>query len=190
MTLPARAGRPCGRSRAYQPRVTYRASSIIRLSNSRTSLRENYLLDDEDEPLGLLEEDEPPPIPPLLLEEEPPLIPPLVEEPPIALPDVPPVPEPELVVESVLGELGELGAVEVEDDDEPPGTTTVSFSRVVVVDVDPLGAVVLPPGTTVVVSFLSQADNANAPNTANSTPLRLMFTLLSSEKSLQNASTF
>lgn len=144
----------------------------IRPSSGRGSLCEHYLLDDEEAPPGLLEAAEPPPIPPLL-EDEPPLMPPLVEEPPIPLPDVLPVPELELVVESVVGELG---AAEVDDDEEPPGTMTVSFSRVVV-DVDPLGAVVLPPGMTVVVSFFSQADNAKAPITTNTNPLRLMFTL-------------
>jgi hypothetical protein len=46
------------------------------------------------------------------------------------------------------------------------------------------GGVVAPPGTTVVVSFLSHAVKANAPTTAKRIPLRLIFTLLSSERSL------
>lgn len=137
------------------------------------------MLDDDDDPPGPLEAAEPLPVPPLL-DEEPP-----DEELPIPPPDVPPVPGLELELAESAGELGEVD----DDADEPPGTITVSFSRVVV-EVEPLGAAVLPPGITVVVSFFSQADSANAPITTNTYPLRLMFTRLSSEKSLQNARTF
>jgi hypothetical protein len=118
------------------------------------------LLVDELEPPGpLLEAADPPVAPPLV----PPLDEPPDDEPmPPALLDEPPVPE--LEVESE----GELGAV-AEDDEEPPGITTVSFSFVVVVvdEADPLGEVVEPPGTTVVVSFFSHADSARAPSTTN-----------------------
>jgi hypothetical protein len=116
----------------------------------------------------LVDELEPPG--PLLEAAEPPLVPPLLDEPPDdepmppALLDEPPVP----VLLEVESE-GELGAV-AEDDEEPPGTTTVSFSFVVVVvdEADPLGEVVEdPPGTTVVVSFFSHADSARAPSTTN-----------------------
>jgi hypothetical protein len=112
------------------------------------------LLDDELEPPGPL------------LEAADPLVPPLVDEPlPMPPPEVldePPVPALELESE------GELGAVE-DEDEEPPGTTTVSFSFVVVLLVeDPLGEVVVdPPGTTVVVSLRSHADSANAPISTN-----------------------
>lgn len=127
------------------------------------------MLDEDDAPPGPLEAAEPPVVLPLLDE-----APPLDDELPMPLPDVPPVPE--LADESD----GALGAAE-DDEEEPPGTMTVSFSRVVVV-LDPLGAAVLPPGMTVVVSFFSQADSASAPSTTNRYPLRFMFTLLSSEK--------
>jgi hypothetical protein len=45
----------------------------------------------------------------------------------------------------------------------------VSFSLVVLEVAEPLGDVdvVLPPGTTVVVSFFSHADSASAPNRTN-----------------------
>jgi hypothetical protein len=141
------------------------------------------LLDEEAAPLGLLAAEDPPLMPPLLedvppLDEDPPIPPPLDDEEPVPL---------ELGLLGLelleLEEPGELGAVLVEDDEEPPGTTTVSFSLVVeLVLADPLGEVLLPPGTTVVVSLRSQADNASrAPATTKTTPLRFMFTLLSSE---------
>jgi hypothetical protein len=135
------------------------------------------LVDDEDVPLGLvLEADVPLPVPPVVDD----------EELPIPLLDVPPMPEPELglVVVELDDELGGvLGVVVVEEEDDPPGTTTVS--RVVLVEVL-LGGVVEPPGITVVVSFFSQADKANAPTTAISIPLRLISTLLSSERLIEN----
>ncbi|HET7160433.1 MAG TPA: hypothetical protein VFI62_15645 [Burkholderiales bacterium] len=135
------------------------------------------LVDDEDVPLGLvLEADVPLPVPPVVDD----------EELPIPLLEVPPMPEPELgLVVELDDELGGvLGVVVVEEEDEdPPGTTTVS--RVVLVEVL-LGGVVEPPGITVVVSFFSQADKANAPTTAKSIPLRLIFTLLSSERPIEN----
>ena len=134
------------------------------------------LVDDEDVPLGLvLEADVPLPVPPVVDEEL-----------PIPLLEVPPMPEPELgLVVELDDELGGvLGVVVVEEEDEdPPGTTTVS--RVVLVEVL-LGGVVEPPGITVVVSFFSHADKANAPTTAKSIPLRLIFTLLSSERPIEN----
>jgi hypothetical protein len=102
-----------------------------------------------------------------LLDAAPPLMPPL---------PVPPV-APELPASPLGLELGVLGAVAVDDEDDPPGTTTVSrFSVVVDDDADPLG---VPPGTTVVVSLRSHAERANAPTTTNSNPLRFMSTLLS-----------
>ncbi|HEV7799914.1 MAG TPA: hypothetical protein VGP15_02450 [Burkholderiales bacterium] len=119
------------------------------------------MLEDDEAPPGPLEADEPPVEPPVLLDDEPP------GEDPLMLP----VPEPELVPpELELDESeGELGEVD-EDEDDPPGTTTVSFSFEVVVEEvdDPLGEVLVePPGITVVVSFLSHADNANAPINTN-----------------------
>jgi hypothetical protein len=80
-------------------------------------------------------------------------------------PDVPPAPE--LLVPPVPlaapgvddappGAPG-VAVVVDEDEDEPPGITTVSFSLVVV---DAEGA---PPGTTVVVSLRSHAESAKAP---------------------------
>jgi hypothetical protein len=122
------------------------------------------LLDDEAAPpLGLLAADEPP------------LDPPLPEDvPPLELPIPPPLDDDE-PVPGLLGlelleldEPGELGAVAVDEDDEPPGTTTVSFSLVVeLVLAEPLGAVLLPPGITVVDSLRSQADSAKAPIRTN-----------------------
>ena len=103
----------------------------------------------------MLEDEAAPPVEP----DELPVPPPLDDEEPIPL---------ELgAVELELDEpLGELGADDVEDDDEPPGTTTVSFSFVVeLVLLEPLGA--LPPGMTVVVSLRSQADSAKAPIRTN-----------------------
>jgi hypothetical protein len=123
------------------------------------------LLVDELEPPGLLLDDEEPPLVPPLLDAPPDDEPPDEEPmPPALLPDEPPVPDELPDVESE----GELGAV-AEEDEEPPGTMVVSFSFVVVVvdEADPLGEVVEPPGTTVVVSFFSHADSARAPRTTN-----------------------
>ena len=112
-------------------------------------------VDEEDAPLGLLLEDAAPPVMP----------------PVVVLDEVPPVPVvdelvPGLVVVLDDEELGALGTTVVEDEDEPPGTTTVSL---VVELVDELaGGVALPlGGITVVVSFFSQADSANAPIRTN-----------------------
>ena len=113
-------------------------------------------VDEEDAPLGLLLEDAAPP-----------LIPPVV-----VLDEVPPVPVVDELVPGLVvvvlddEEAGALGVTVVEDEDEPPGTTTVSL---VVELVDELaGGVALPlGGTTVVVSFFSQADSANAPIRTN-----------------------
>jgi len=126
------------------------------------------LLDDEAAPPGPLAADEPP----LVL----PLAPPVLEDaPPLELPMPPPLEDDE-PVPGLLGlelleldEPGELGAVAVDEDDEPPGTTTVSRSFVldVVELAEPLGAALLPPGTTVVVSLRSQADSAKAPISTN-----------------------
>jgi len=60
---------------------------------------------------------------------------------------------------------GVLSTVPDDDEDDPPGTTTVSFSFVTSRGVP--GAVAAPPGTTVVVSLRSHADNAKAPTRAN-----------------------
>ena len=120
------------------------------------------MLDEDAAPLGPLAAEDPPLLVPPLLD-EPPLIPPLDDDPPIPLPldDEAPVPL-ELGVELLELELGELGVVEDDDDEEPPGTTTVSRSLVVeLVLAEPLGVVLLLPGTTVVVSLRSQADNAS-----------------------------
>lgn len=120
--------------------------------------------------------DPPLPVPPLLDAAPPLLAPPLLEAaPPPVLPvaPVPPV--------SVLAlEPGALGAVLEEDEDEPPGTTTVSrFSVVVEDDAAPLGAA---PGTTVVVDSLrSHAEKANKLTTAKTNALRFISTLLSSD---------
>jgi hypothetical protein len=126
-----------------------------------------YLLVDEElEPLGLLDEDAAPPL------EEAPVPPALLDEPPV----------PELDDASAGGVLGAVDVVDEEDD--PPGTTTVSFSLVVVDEEEdePLGEVVVdPPGTTVVVSFFSHAASAKAPTSTNKYPLRFISTLLSSD---------
>jgi hypothetical protein len=124
----------------------------------------------------LLDDEAAPPLGLLLDAAEPPLAPPLPEAvPPLELPIPPPLEDDE-PVPGLLGlelleldEPGELGAVAVDEDDEPPGTTTVSRSFVVeVVELaEPLGAVLLPPGTTVVVSLRSQADSAKAPIRTN-----------------------
>jgi hypothetical protein len=123
------------------------------------------LLDDEAAPLGLLAADEPPLLVPPLLEDVPPLELPM----PPPLEDDDPVPGLLGLELLELDEPGELGAVAVDEDDEPPGTTTVSRSFVldVVELAEPLGAVLLPPGTTVVVSFRSHADSAKAPISTN-----------------------
>src|SRR3954464_15082399 len=103
-----------------------------------------YLLDDEeDDPLGLVLEDEDPPLIPPLLEVEPP-VPEELMLPPLDEP-IPPLDE-ELPVPLELEVSGELGAVAVDDDEDPPGTTTVSFSFVVLDELaEPVGAVLLPP---------------------------------------------
>ena len=110
-------------------------------------------VDEEDAPLGLLLEDAAPPLIPPVLDEVPPV--PLVE----LLPG--------LVVVLDEEELGALGTTVVEDDDEPPGTTTVSLVLVVVLVELAGGVALLPGGITVVVSFFSQADSANAPTRTN-----------------------
>lgn len=115
----------------------------------------DYLVADEEDPLGLLLEDaEPPLVPPVLLDD----VPLSVED------DVAP-PLPELLVPPVallLLESGALGVVLEDDEDEPPGTTTVSFSFVT----DEVGAGLLP-GTTVVVVSFSQPARASAPASTN-----------------------
>jgi hypothetical protein len=119
------------------------------------------LVDEEEEPLGLLEEDAPPLMPPVELDEDPPGDEPLIAPP---LPDEePPMPP---ALEPVVPPLDEVSVglvVVVDDEAEPPGV--VSFFSVVVVVVDELDAPgLVPPGTTVVVSFFSHADNASALN--------------------------
>jgi hypothetical protein len=112
------------------------------------------LLDEDAAPPGPLEAAAPPPVPP-------------VEEaaPPLPAPAV--APAPVSLLEELAEPEGAAGALEDEEDD-PPGTMIVSFSFVVVVDVaDPLGAALLPPGTTVVVSLRSQAERARAPIRTN-----------------------
>lgn len=94
-------------------------------------------------------------------------MPPLVEAAPplpeLLVPPLPLVPAsgPELELDEEPGELG----VVLEDDDEPPGTMTVSFSFVTVVV--ELGAELPLGGITVVVSFFSHPDTAKAPNKIN-----------------------
>jgi hypothetical protein len=114
------------------------------------------LLDEAADPPGPLDAAAPPPVlPPPLDEAAPPL-------PELLVPPVAPA-----LPESLLAEPGVLGVVLEDEDDEPPGTTIVSRSFVVVDDVaDPLGAAV-PPGTTVVVSLRSQAERARAPIRTN-----------------------
>lgn len=109
------------------------------------------MVEDEAEPLGLLELAELP-LGPLLA---------------VALdvlgPEVPPAPG--LLVPPVPLEAeppGVVVVVVVDDEVAPPGVTTVSFSFVVVEAVGPD-----PPGTTVVVSLRSHADSARAPTTNN-----------------------
>jgi hypothetical protein len=123
------------------------------------------LLDDDEEPPGLLDEDdELPPLPePMLPLEEPLMLP--VEELPMPLPlleELPVSVDPGVVLLE-LDVPGELGEVVDDDEVELPGTTTVSFFSVVVLELVllPLGAV---PGTTVVlVSLRSHAESASAP---------------------------
>jgi hypothetical protein len=112
------------------------------------------------------EEDDAPPGPleaaaPLLLDEAPALPPGELEDeapsPELLVPPTPPGLE--LLLELEPGALGAL----LEDDEEPPGMTIVSFSFVV----DDEAAGPLPPGTTVVVSLRSHADSASAPTTNN-----------------------
>lgn len=115
------------------------------------------MLADDEAPPGPLEEAAPP-LAPVLLDDEPPLMPPEDDvDPPLPELLVPPVAP---VLLSLEEEPGELGAVAVEEDDEPPGTITVSFSFVTVDD----GPGVL--GMTVV-SFFSQAESARAPTSTN-----------------------
>ena len=93
----------------------------------------------------------------MLLAEEPP-------EPELLVPPVPPglelADESGVLEDAELDELG-AGAVAVDEEDEPPGTTIVSFSFVTV----EVGG--LPPGTTVVVSLRSHAERASAPAKIN-----------------------
>ena len=134
-----------------------------------------FVAEDAEPPGPVLEAADPPLVPPPLLEEAPPgddMAPP----PELLL--VPPVAELPVSVELELEEPGELGVVLDEDEDDPPGTTTVSF--VELDDDDPLGAAV-PPGTTVVVSLRSHPLRARAPNNTNRYPLHFMSTLLSSD---------
>ena len=109
---------------------------------------------DEEEPLGLLLEDaEPPLVPPVLLDDA-----------PLSVEDEVAPPLPGLLVPPValLLESGALGVVLEDDEDEPPGTTMVSFSFVT----DEVGAGLLP-GTTVVVVSFSQPARASAPASTN-----------------------
>ena len=135
------------------------------------------MLEDEAEPPGLLDAADPPLMPPpLLLAADPPL-PPLDMAPLL----VPPV-APELVsLPELAEELGPLGAVL---DEDPPGTMTV-FS-VVEDEAEPLGGA-LPPGTTVVVSFRSHAENANALTKITMQLPSFLSTRFSSDVSLQGA---
>jgi hypothetical protein len=142
------------------------------------------LLEDEEEPAGPLEAAEPPLVPPLLLAAEPPLLPlPPLDIAPLLVPPV--APDEVVSLLELALELGLLGVVVEEDEDEPPGTTTVSrFSVVDEEDADPLG---LDPGTTVVVSFRSQAENAKALNRITTQLPSFLSTLFSSDVSLQDA---
>lgn len=126
------------------------------------------MLAEEAAPPGPLE-DAAPPLVPVLLEADPPLMPGLLEEDAPPAPEllVPPVPpgleladESGVLDEAELEELG-AGAVAVDEEDEPPGTTIVSFSFVT------LETGGLPPGTTVVVSSRSHAERARAPAKIN-----------------------
>lgn len=101
----------------------------------------------------------------------PPPVPPVPDDVVAPVPDVDALPVP------AVAEVSAAGAV-LEDDDEAPGTTIVSFSFVTV-DVAVAGAGAEPLGTTVV-SFFSHAVSASAPMTANAHPLSFMSTLLSS----------
>ena len=122
-------------------------------------------MDEELAPPGLLDDDAAPPLlglPVLLVE-----LPPVVEDDPVPLVELPVLPMPP------LGELLELdappgaddepaplGAVVEDEEDEPPGTTMVSFSFVTVLVLLAGGE---PLGTTVVVSLRSHAESARAP---------------------------
>ena len=114
---------------------------------------DDYFVADEEEPLGLLLEDaEPPLVPPVLLDDA-----------PLSVEDEVAPPLPELLVPPVpLLLLGALGVVLEDDEDEPPGTITVSFSFVT----DEVGDGLLP-GTTVVVVSFSQPARASAPASTN-----------------------
>jgi hypothetical protein len=140
------------------------------------------LLVDEEEPPGPLEAAEPPLVPPLLAA-EPPLLPlPPLDMAPLLVPPV--APDDVVSLLELALELGLLGVVVEEDEDEPPGTTTVSRFSLVDEDADPLG---LDPGTTVVVSFRSQAENAKALNRITTQLPSFLSTLFSSDVSLQDA---
>lgn len=114
------------------------------------------MLAEEAAPPGLLEAAAPPELPVLLAEEPP--------APELLVPPVPPglelADESGVLDEAELDELG-AGAVAVDEEDEPPGTTIVSFSFVTV----EVGG--LPPGITVVVSLRSHAERASAPAKIN-----------------------
>jgi hypothetical protein len=149
----------CGPGAARRPIASGGARGAAGTNHHRPR-QLNYLLDEDEDPPGPLDAAEPPPEPPLLdaappPEDEPDMPPPLDAP-------LPPAPDPAVLPALVLVSAG---AVVDEDEDDPPGTTTVSRSFVVVDEVAPLGVVVEPPGTTVVVSFRSHADSANAPNT-------------------------
>jgi hypothetical protein len=115
--------------------------------------RHLYLVEEEADPLGLLAVAELP-LGPLLAVD--PDVPPAPE---LLVPPVPPL-APGLEGEADPDAPGVVAVVD-EDDDEPPGITTVSFSLVVV---DAEG---VPPGTTVVVSLRSHAESARAPTNSN-----------------------
>src|SRR5690349_13004358 len=153
--MSARARLPALRRR--KPALSSRKGKLEGCEHSSAALEprcrsSSYLLEDEAEPLGPLDAADPPLMPPpLLLAADPPL-PPLDIAPLL----VPPV-APELVsLPELAEELGPLGVV-LDEDEDPPGTMTV-FS-LVEDEAEPLG-VALPPGTTVVVSFRSHAENA------------------------------
>jgi hypothetical protein len=145
------------------------------------------LLEDEAEPPEPLDAADPALMPPPLLLEDAPPVPPL-DIAPLLVPPVAPelVSLPELADElGLLGVLGVLGVLD-EDEDDPPGTITV-FS-LVEDEAEPLG-VALPPGTTVVVSFRSHAENANALTKITMQLPSFLSTLFSSRRSLQDATT-
>ena len=134
------------------------------------------MVDEEAAPPGPLDAADPPLVPPLLAAAPP--------DPPLDMAPllVPPVaPDALLSVLELAPELGLLGVVLEDDEDEPPGTTIVSRFSVVEDDADPLGAAAPPPGTTVVVSFRSHAENARALTRITTQLPSFMSTLFSSE---------